>query len=370
MAISYRIKPIIDELVIVGMNLHRMQMPREIIIGNGSLDLVGDVCGKLGLSERALIITGKNTLEVAAVRIIKILEDEGFQVACQVLPSSMPILKDVDISVEKIGKFKPKVVFGVGGGGKIDVAKLSSARHNIPFVSVPTSPSHDGIASPFASIKGLDRPYSAIAQSPIAVIADTGIMIKVPHRFVASGCGDMVAKFTSTRDWKMAHERKHEYYAQYTASISLMGAQHIVDNAVKIKPSSEEGLRILLEALVSCGIAMGIAGTSKPCSGSEHLFSHALDLTASSHALHGEQCGVGTIMMACYHNIDWQIIRNTLIEVGAPVTARELGIEPNYILDALEMAPRIRPERYTILSEKPLNQEMAVELARKTGVID
>ena len=369
MAISYRIKPTINELVRVSLNLHRMQMPREIIIGNGSLDLIGDVCDKLELSERALIVTGKNTLEVAAVKIIKILEDEGFQVACQVLPSRIPTLKDVDFSVEKISKFKPKVVFGVGGGSKIDVAKLSSARQNIPFVSVPTSPSHDGIASPFASIKGLCRPYSAIAQSPIAVVADTSIMMEVPYRFVASGCGDMVAKFTSTRDWKIAHERKHEYYAQYTTSISRMGAQHIVDNAVKIKPSSEEGLRILLEALVSCGIAMGIAGTSKPCSGSEHLFSHALDLIVPSPALHGEQCGVGAIMMAYLHNIDWETIRNTLIEVGAPVTAENLGIESKYILEALAIAPKIRPERYTILSEKSLNQEMARELARETGVI-
>ncbi|MEM2110869.1 MAG: NAD(P)-dependent glycerol-1-phosphate dehydrogenase [Candidatus Bathyarchaeia archaeon] len=356
-------------MVVLSPNLHWMQMPREIIIGNGSLELVGDVCEKLGFSKSALIITGVNTLNVAGQKIIDILKGEGLQVNRQIVSSNIPTLRDVEISEEKIRELKPQVILGVGGGTKIDIAKLSSARQGIPFISVPTSPSHDGIASPFASIKGLDRPYSVKAQSPIAVIADTEVIIKVPHRFVASGCGDMLAKFTSTRDWKLAHEKRNEYYAQYTASISLMGAQHIVDNADKIRPSSEEGLRILLEALVSCGIAMGIAGTSKPCSGSEHLFSHALDLVSPKPSLHGEQCGLGTIMMASLHGLKWEIIRDTLQKVGAPTTATSLGMKPEYIIEALVKAPKIRPERYTILSEKTLTYDSARELAEKTGVI-
>ncbi|MCX8171645.1 MAG: iron-containing alcohol dehydrogenase, partial [Candidatus Bathyarchaeota archaeon] len=116
--------------------------------------------------------------------------------------------------------------------------------------------------------------------------------------------------------------------------------------------------------------AMGIAGSSKPCSGSEHLFSHALDLIAPKPALHGEQCGVGTIMMALLHGLDWDLIRRTLQRVGAPINAEEMGIEPKYIVEALVMAPRIRPERYTILSEKKLDHENARALARETGVID
>ena len=136
-----------------------------------------------------------------------------------------------------------------------------------------------------------------------------------------------------------------------------------------IKPGSEEGLRVLLEALVSCGVAMGIAGTSKPCSGSEHLFSHALDLITQKPALHGEQCGLGTIMMASLHGIGWEIIRDTLRKVGAPTTAEDMGIDSEHIIEALVKAPKIRPERYTILNEKLLTHESAYELAKKTGVI-
>jgi len=347
-----------------------MELPREIIVGSGSLDLVGDVCEKLGLSKSALVITGPTTLHIAGQRVIDLLQGERMEVSCHVVSSNIPTLRDVKRSEEKIAKFKPQVVFGVGGGTKIDIAKLSSARQGVPFISVPTTASHDGIVSPFASIKGLNRPYSVRARSPIAVIADTDVIINVPYRFIASGCGDVIAKLTSTRDWKLAHEKKKEYYAQYTASLALMSAQHVLENADIIKPGSEEGLRVLLEALVSCGVAMCIGGSSKPCSGSEHLFSHALDLIAPKPALHGEQCGLGTILMAPLHRMEWKIIRDALQKVGAPITAVEIGIDREYIIEALVKASKIRPERYTILNEKPLTRKSAYELAKKTGVID
>ena len=150
----------------------------------------------------------------------------------------------------------------------------------------------------------------------------------------------------------------------------MMSAQHIVENVDLFKPGSEPGLRVLLEALVSCGVAMCIGGTSKPCSGSEHLFSHALDIVAPNRALHGEECGLGAIMMAELHGMDWEKIRDTLRKVGAPITAKEVGFSAEQIVEALLRAPKIRPERYTILNEKPLNRKDAYELAKATGVIE
>jgi len=347
-----------------------MQLPREVVIGDGSLRLVGDVCRSLGFTKSALIITGPMTIHVAGQKILDSLKDEGLKVHCYIVSSSSATLNDVKEAEEKIKECRPQVVFGVGGGTKIDIAKLSSAYQHVPFISVPTTASHDSMASPFASIKGMGRPYSIKAQSPMAVIADTSIIMRAPYRFTASGCGDVISKITSTRDWKLAHEKRAEYYAQYTSSLASMSAEHVIENADLIRPGSEEGVRVLLEALVSCGVAMCIAGTSKPCSGSEHLFSHALDLIAPKHALHGEQCGLGAIMMAALHEIDWEAVRDTLRKVGAPTNAEEIGIDERYIIEALVKAREIRPERYTILDEKPLTRRSARLLAEKTGVIN
>ncbi|MGB9740294.1 MAG: NAD(P)-dependent glycerol-1-phosphate dehydrogenase [Candidatus Bathyarchaeia archaeon] len=345
-----------------------MQLPREVIVGDGTLQRVSEISLKLGFTRSALIVAGSKTYEIAGKNVKELLEKEGLKVDTVLVKSAT--VNDVEAVEEKIKFFKPQAVFGVGGGTKIDVAKLSSARQQVPFISIPTTASHDGIASPLSSIKGFEKPYSVMAQAPVAIIADTNIIIQSPWRSIISGCGDVIAKFTAVRDWKLAHKEKNEYYGGYAASLALMSAKLLIENAHAIKPDSEEGLRILIEALISCGVAMSIAGSSRPCSGSEHLFSHALDIIASSsHGLHGEQCGVGTIIMAYLHKANWKRIRETLKKIGAPTNAKELNVKEEDILKALELAANLRPERYTILNKLNLNREDYERVAQTTGVI-
>jgi len=349
------------------MQLHRMQLPREVVVGNKTLPLLSQICKKLGFCKSTLVVTGPETKRIAGGMVIDLLCDKGMDVDAFVVNS--PTLWEVNAVEERIKEVEPNVVLGVGGGTKIDVAKLSSTLQGIPFISVPTTASHDGIASPVAAIKGLNKPYSVMAQSPMAIVADTDIIIRSDYRFTASGCGDLVSKFTSVRDWELAHNVKSEYYGEYAASLALMSARLVTKNADIIKPGAEEGLRLVLEALISCGVAMSIAGSSKPCSGSEHLFSHSLDLIEPNGALHGEQCGVGTIMMAFLYNIDWKGIKDTLQRAGAPTTAEELGVEPEAIINALLQSCTIRPDRYTILDTKKMDYNSAKKLAKVTGVI-
>ncbi|MEM1563701.1 MAG: NAD(P)-dependent glycerol-1-phosphate dehydrogenase [Candidatus Bathyarchaeia archaeon] len=344
-----------------------MQLPREVIVGEGVIEQTAEISKRLGFTESALIITGKKTHEIAGKIVREILEKNGVEAKTHIIETAT--LENVEAVEEKIRVLNPQVVFGVGGGTKIDVAKLSSARQKVPFISVPTTASHDGIASPLSSVKGLEKPFSVMAQSPVAIIADTNIIAQTPHRFIASGCGDVIAKFTAVRDWKLANMDRNEYYGEYAASLALMSARLVMRNASLIKPENEEGLRVLLEALISCGVAMSIAGSSRPCSGAEHLFSHALDLIKPNNALHGERCGVGTIVMAYLHGANWKRIRETLKVVGAPTNAYELGLTKDEVIKALFMASSIRPERYTILNKLNLSLEECEKIAEITGVI-
>jgi glycerol-1-phosphate dehydrogenase [NAD(P)+] len=346
---------------------HYTQLPREVIVGRGTLTRINEVAQRLGLSGSALIIAGTKSCEVAGKKVGDLLRQTGMNV--DTLLVEKITLKDILIVEDKIKAQKPSVLIGVGGGTKIDAAKLSSARQDIPFISVPTTLSHDGIASPLASVKGLDKPYSIMAQAPLAIIADTDIIAQAPWRSVISGCGDVIAKFTAVKDWQLAHAEKNEYYGEYAASLALMSAKLVIQNAKLIQPGNDEGLRVLLEALISCGVAMSIAGSSRPCSGSEHLFSHALDMIKCPHAMHGEQCGVGAVLSAYLHRANWKRIRDSLKQVGAPTTARELGVADEDLVKALEMAATIRPERYTILHKLNLNREACEKVAKTTGVI-
>ena len=345
-----------------------MQLPREVIVGNGTLQRVPEVTRRLGIKGKALMIAGSKSYDLAGRSICDLLSEEDLQV--EVLQIKTMSIKDMMIIEEKIEELKPQVLLGVGGGTVIDAAKISSGSQNIPFISIPTTVSHDGIASPLASIKGSDKPYSILTQAPLAIIADTDVITQAPWRFVTSGCGDVISKLTAVKDWKLAHHEVNEYYGGYAASLALMSAKIVIENADEIISRKDEGLRVLLEALISCGVAMSIAGSSRPCSGSEHLFSHALDMLNLHHAMHGEQCGVGSILIAYLYKSNWQQIKNTLKQIGAPTTAEELGVKDDEIIKALELAAKIRPERYTVLHKLNLNFEDCEKTARATGIIN
>ena len=85
--------------------------------------------------------------------------------------------------------------------------------------------------------------------------------------------------------------------------------------------------------------------------------------------MHGEQCGVGSILTAYLYKSNWQKIRSTLKQMGAPTTASELGVKDADIVKALELAAKIRPERYTILHKLNLDSDACEKTAKATGVI-
>lgn len=344
-----------------------MQLPRIVLVGRDVINDTSKVLIDLGFSKpRVIIVSGPNTIKIAGKKVEEAISEVSSNVSKVII--NAPKQEEIDKVKRDIAKQNADIVFGVGGGTVIDVAKLASTQSNIPFISVPTAASHDGISSPRASIKDSGGPVSIAAQAPLAIIADTDIIVKAPYRLLAAGCGDIIAKYTAIKDWELANRLRNEPFSEYAAALALMTAKIIIDFAKEIQVGSEESVRIVVKALISSGVAISIAGSSRPASGSEHLFSHALDVITPKPALHGEQCGVGTIMMMYLHRGNWKAIRNALKIIGAPINAEGLGIEPKYIIEALVKASTIRP-RYTILGEKGLTHDAAERLATITEVI-
>lgn len=251
----------------------------------------------------------------------------------------------------------------VGGGRVIDTAKIASYNTGRQFVSVPTAASHDGIASARASVAEPGGAVSLLAHPPIAVVADTGLIAAAPHRLLASGCADIIANSTAVLDWQLSHRLRSEPISEYAATLSLMTAEILMANADAIRPHQETSAWMVVKALFSSGVAMAIAGSSRPGSGGEHKFAHALERLAPGCALHGEACGVGAIVTMYLHGGDWRSIRDALRRIGAPTTPAELGIEDEVAVEALMTAKTIRPERFTIL-DGGLTDESAHVLVR------
>lgn len=345
----------------------QMIFPRLVSVGHGVLGDIGKICSDLGLSRTALIVTGKSTIDLAGNAVAEVLKGEGYNSKTHV--SEQATNEAVELAVEAGKKAKAGFVLGVGGGSRIDVAKLAATKLKKPFISVPTSAAHDGIASPRASIKDGLGSASVTADAPIAIIADTGIIMKAPYRLLAAGCGDALSNLTAVKDWELAKKLRDEEYSSFAAVLSKTAAQIVLDNAASIKPGIEDAVWLVAKALIVSGVSMSIANTSRPTSGAEHMFSHALDRIATTPALHGEQVGVGTIMMMYLHGGDWMKIRDALKIIGAPISAKGLGVTDEEVVRALVMAHEIRKDRYTILGESGLTKEAAEKLARITGVI-
>ncbi|QZA87705.1 NAD(P)-dependent glycerol-1-phosphate dehydrogenase [Salinarchaeum sp. IM2453] len=346
-----------------------IRLPRNVVVGHGVLSQAASAIAELHLRGQPLIVTSSTPRKVAADRIAEDFKTESISpVIVEVNDASAKAIEQV---IERAREVDPGYLIGVGGGKPIDIAKLAAEELGRGFVSIPTAASHDGIVSGRASVPDGDVRHSVAAEPPHAVIADTTILAEAPWELTTAGCADIISNYTAVADWRLARRLKNVPYSEYAAALSEMTAEILVGNAESIRPGLEESAWIVVKALVSSGVAMSIAGSSRPASGAEHLFSHRLDQIAPDRALHGHQVGVGAIMTAYLHGGDrgmWRDIRRALESIDAPTTAEELGFTREEIIEALTTAHRVR-DRYTILGDG-IDRTAAEELAHTTGVIE
>jgi glycerol-1-phosphate dehydrogenase [NAD(P)+] len=348
---------------------HLMELPRKILIGDGVISRLGSIITDLDANiSKVAIITGSIVKERMGATCMSSFHESCLENFWFI--SSEASMEAVHSLQRIIEDYSADLIVGLGGGRSVDAAKMTAFRLKKPFVSVPTSASHDGISSPFASIRGNDKPHSVKVSTPVGVVADTLLLAKAPARLLASGCGDLVAKMTAVKDWELGRDENNEYYGSYAANLAYMSAKIILDESPKLRENNKFGIRTIVEALISAGVASCIAGSSRPCSGAEHLFSHAVEYIAGNDCgLHGERVGLGTLMMAKLHGLDWEIIAETLENVGAPTTAEQIKLNEHDVVNALLLAQSLRPDRYTILTKVKLDKQSALELAKSVNVL-
>ncbi len=345
-----------------------IRLPRNVVVGHGVSARTVEVVSDLHLRGRPLFVTSPTPREVAADPIAADFEADGVDPA--VVTVERANFDAVETVIETARAADVAYLVGIGGGKAIDIAKMASHHLEMGFLSVPTAASHDGIVSNRGSVPEGDSRHSVAAEPPLAVIADTAILADAPWELTTAGCADIISNYTAVMDWRLAHRLKDAEYSEYAAALSEMTAEILVDNAEIVRPGLEESAWVVTKALVSSGVAMSIAGSSRPASGAEHLFSHQLDRLAPGVALHGHQVGVGSIMTAYLHGGDrgiWREIRDALSSIDAPTTAANLGIDDGTVIEALSTCHGIR-DRYTILGDG-MDERAAREVAERTGVI-
>ena len=241
------------------------------------------------------------------------------------------------------------VIIGLGGGKVLDVSKYAAFISKKEFISIPTAIAHDGIASPIAVLKCDNSVKSLGCRVPSGIIIDLRVISQAPINLIKAGIGDTLSNLIAIKDWKLAHKRGKEKINDFALLLSETAVNAVLNYGDK-NIKNIGFLHQVAESLVLSGLAMNIAGSSRPCSGSEHLISHSMDRLNKGN-LHGIQVAVSSIISSYLYNDDYKQVINFLNIFEIPTTLKELNISHDEYIDIMLNAKSTRPNRYTILDE-------------------
>jgi glycerol-1-phosphate dehydrogenase [NAD(P)+] len=330
-----------------------VRVPRLLQVEQGALASLPGALGEHFDPGRSVVATGGGTSGAIAERLAHGLEELGAHV--ELRTGLVGSLAEAARLLELLDESPRTLVVAVGGGQPIDVAKLAACRAGVDLVAVPTILSHDGMSSPVASLTGSDGVRRSLgARMPDGVVIDLEVVIHAPERFLRAGIGDLVSNLTAVEDWRIAHQRGGEPFDEFAASIAVLSAKAALDVAW---PLAGDDLAAVARGLVMSGLAMEVAGSSRPCSGAEHLVSHALDRLRGQHAgLHGEQVAIGALITSTLQASPYaERLRDLFRRVGLPGSPSGWGIEERTLVEAVQLAPSTRPARRTVLDDVDLS---------------
>jgi glycerol-1-phosphate dehydrogenase [NAD(P)+] len=245
------------------------------------------------------------------------------------------------------------LLVAVGGGNVIDVCKRISFIAGINFIAAPTIISNDGLISPISVIRNEEGFRESLpAQMPMGIVVDLKIIADSPKQYLKASAGDILTNLSATNDWELACDRNDDklndtaYHIARNAALSLIFFS-------KIDFSYRQFIQQIVLSQIYSGLAMALAGESRPCSGSEHLISHAIDyLKLTKGVFHGTQ--VGSISLFSLF-IQKKLLKEHLVyasKVEIPFLFHTLGSTIfSSLATIFNLAKKMRPGRFTVLNE-------------------
>jgi glycerol-1-phosphate dehydrogenase [NAD(P)+] len=342
--------------------LRSVAIPRLLHVGPGSLESIAELLAAHGFDTgRVLLGSGRGPSQAFAATVRDSCLAAGLHVI-EVTDLAGRLTQAAELASRIISE-QVTVAVAVGGGRVIDTVKLATARTSTDFVSVPTTIAHDGISSPVASLDTDGRRVSHAASMPAGIVVDTTVIGRAPARTLRAGVGDLVSNLTAILDWQLADSVGADRYDAFCGLIAESAARPALDITDLGTAADHE---VLAKGLLLSGLAMAAAGTSRPCSGAEHLISHSLDgLLDDRAALHGEQVALGCLVSAAAHESPLlDQLRQLFARLELPTDPAALGITTDEMRQAITQAPGTRPDRYTVLDATELTADRVEHLMK------
>lgn len=312
------------------------------------------VCGTGGFTEEVLraklndiapeLLSGKNLFRVAK--------------------GDLDEVRNID---EICARHAIKHIVAVGGGRVIDVAKSVKGIRNIKLTILPTALSSDCLASPVVVIKNSARKSTSMAGGmPDSILIDTEVTRSAPALLTLSGLGDIISNSSAVLDYQEKISASNHTSSGFARILSESAYRMVLGLERSDLVRAQAHTRIA-EGLILSGLAMAFAGDSSPCSGAEHLISHAIDALQIADSTHGLQVSVGTAFCMALRlntgsNPEAIDIVNFMRRMDLPISPSSIGVGRKSFMKAVKLAPETRFGRSTILnktwSEEDFNNAM------------
>ena len=219
-------------------------------------------------------------------------------------------LRAEDTLIEEMMKQldNPEVIVAFGAGTIMDFGRYPAYKLGIPFVAIPTLASSDGFTANICSAILNGQKKSTPMCAPILVVADLDIIKGAPARLVASGINDILAKYISLTDWRIAHLVAGEYFCPTVAELAEHALKLMREAADKYAATGVADHEAMTMAQMESGLTMQLLNHSRAASGAEHLMAHLVELHPprfeNAEGIHGECVGVGTFeCVKVYHEL-------------------------------------------------------------------
>ena len=274
----------------------------KIIVERGAINKLPQVLSEYE-AKKVFVLCDVNTYEAAGEKVCAVIENAGISYTKYVFNDKAlePDEKAVGSAVMHFDN-ECDLIIAVGSGVINDIGKILANMASKPYFIIATAPSMDGYASASSSMSRDGLKVTISSTSADVIIGDTDVLSQAPEKMLISGLGDMLAKYISICEWRIANIITGEYYCESIAQLIRGAVKKCVDNAEGLLKRDEKAIEAVFEGLVIGGVAMTYAGVSRPASGVEHYISHIWDMRGlelgTNVDFHGIQCAIGTYIAA------------------------------------------------------------------------
>jgi glycerol-1-phosphate dehydrogenase [NAD(P)+] len=241
------------------------------------------------------------------------------------------------------------LIISVGGGKIADLGKRISYESKIPNIIFPTLISNDGLVSPIAVLKDVNNKTNSIKGSmPIGVIIDLDIIMNSPKEYLLSAACDLISNISATEDWIFSQANGNEKINDFSFLLARGSANSLLLMGNNLDMTNKSTIRQLILSQINSGIAMSFSGNSRPCSGAEHIISHALDFLKLSKHLHGTQVAILSLFTLFLHGKENNLIYNYINLLNIPYYL-DIFKNKEIAIKIFKTSRKMRPGRNTIL---------------------